>query len=279
MPIYNNADHLKEALSSILNQNYKDFRLNIIDDCSNDNSEKICKEIVKNDTRVYFSKNKKNLGGSLNFSSAFQKAINDNCKYFLYARGDAFYSAGVLGKCIKYLEKNKNAVLAYPIPNWVNSDSDVIEKKHISYYSSEDCNMIYRSILSIWNKPFQLYGLIRTDIIKPFYLNNKLFIGHDNAFVFYLSLNGYFGLIKDENWYRRFNYKNESYHLRMERYKNNFLKDNQSFSSKYPNMFLAFKMIEIILNFNCNILMKLILILIAFFNAPLRLIYSYGKSI
>ena len=48
MPNYNKGDYLKEAILSVINQSYKNWKLYIIDDNSNDSSKKIIKKFKKN---------------------------------------------------------------------------------------------------------------------------------------------------------------------------------------------------------------------------------------
>jgi glycosyltransferase involved in cell wall biosynthesis len=59
MPTYNCAEYITEAITSILNQTYKDFEFLIIDDGSTDNTEEILENI--NDLRIRYIK-KKNTG-------------------------------------------------------------------------------------------------------------------------------------------------------------------------------------------------------------------------
>jgi len=60
IPTYNCGKYIKETITSILRQDYKDYELLIIDDGSNDNTQ----EIVGNftDNRIIYLKNQKNLG-------------------------------------------------------------------------------------------------------------------------------------------------------------------------------------------------------------------------
>ena len=52
VPVYNAERFLKECVNSILNQDYKNFELILIDDGSVDNSHKICLEFADTDSRV-----------------------------------------------------------------------------------------------------------------------------------------------------------------------------------------------------------------------------------
>lgn len=60
MPVYNCEKYLSAAIESVLNQSFEDFELIIINDNSNDNSERIIKKYQ--DERIIYIKNKENLG-------------------------------------------------------------------------------------------------------------------------------------------------------------------------------------------------------------------------
>ncbi|RBQ26586.1 MULTISPECIES: glycosyltransferase [Arcobacteraceae] len=48
---------LPRALKSAINQSYKNIEIIVVDDCSSDNTEKIVKEYIKNDSRIKYIKN------------------------------------------------------------------------------------------------------------------------------------------------------------------------------------------------------------------------------
>lgn len=61
MPVYNSEKTLDAAISSVLNQSYRNLRLFIVDDCSKDSSVSIAKKYLT-DPRVRLFKNSKNMG-------------------------------------------------------------------------------------------------------------------------------------------------------------------------------------------------------------------------
>ena len=64
MPVYNAGKYLREAVDSILEQTYKDFKFLIIDDGSVDNSRKILEEYKDKDGRIRLESNDVNKGVS-----------------------------------------------------------------------------------------------------------------------------------------------------------------------------------------------------------------------
>ncbi|MBM3282943.1 glycosyltransferase family 2 protein [Candidatus Gottesmanbacteria bacterium] len=88
MPVYNGALVIKPTLRSILSQNFDNYELIIVDDCSKDDTEKVVKSF--REKRIRYFKNKSNLGYSLNLEECRKKA-----------KGDIIYLMGqddILGK-------------------------------------------------------------------------------------------------------------------------------------------------------------------------------------
>ncbi|MGA9982456.1 MAG: glycosyltransferase family 2 protein, partial [Acidobacteriaceae bacterium] len=65
---YKRAHLLRETIDSILAQSFRDFELVISDDCSPDETEKVCREYERFDARVRYRRGAKNVGmpGNLN---------------------------------------------------------------------------------------------------------------------------------------------------------------------------------------------------------------------
>ena len=52
VPVYNVEKYLKNCIESVLQQEYKDYELILVNDGSTDNSLKICNEYAINDNRI-----------------------------------------------------------------------------------------------------------------------------------------------------------------------------------------------------------------------------------
>ncbi|MER1999959.1 MAG: glycosyltransferase family A protein, partial [Lysinibacillus sp.] len=52
VPVFNGEEYIEETIKSILNQNFQDFELIIIDDGSTDNTNNICKLLEKSDSKI-----------------------------------------------------------------------------------------------------------------------------------------------------------------------------------------------------------------------------------
>ena len=52
MPVYNVEKYIKKSIESVLCQSFTDFELLLVDDCSPDNSGKICDDYACQDSRI-----------------------------------------------------------------------------------------------------------------------------------------------------------------------------------------------------------------------------------
>ncbi|BBA52809.1 putative glycosyltransferase [Fusobacterium varium] len=64
-PVYNAEEFLEETILSVLNQEYVNWELILIDDCSSDKSNEIIEQYLKKDKRIKYLKNKKNSGPAI----------------------------------------------------------------------------------------------------------------------------------------------------------------------------------------------------------------------
>ena len=60
--VYNGEPYLKTSLLSVQNQDFKDIEIVLVDDCSQDNSVNLIKELMKREPRIVLYKNKENKG-------------------------------------------------------------------------------------------------------------------------------------------------------------------------------------------------------------------------
>ena len=92
IPVYNAEEHLAQCIDSVLQQNYKDFELILIDDGSTDNSGSICKNYVRNHENIRYIR--KDNGG---VSIARNMGINvSKSKWVTFIDSDDFIDSNYL---------------------------------------------------------------------------------------------------------------------------------------------------------------------------------------
>ena len=77
MSVYNNENSIQESVKSIMNQTYSNFELLIIDDCSKDDSYKICEQIANLDSRIKLFKNNTNIGLTKSLNKLIEISTGD----------------------------------------------------------------------------------------------------------------------------------------------------------------------------------------------------------
>lgn len=87
IPVYNVEKYLKKCLDSVLNQEFKNFEIICIDDCSTDSSLKILKEYAKSNERIKVLQNNTNLGLGLTRNIGLNAAMG---KYIHFLDSDDF---------------------------------------------------------------------------------------------------------------------------------------------------------------------------------------------
>lgn len=110
IPTYNYARFLAEAVESVLAQDFRDFELLIVDDCSDDNTAEVVKPFCSRDARVRFTVNSANLGMVKNWNYCLEQARGEYIK-FLFG-DDKLFHPQTLSKMVALLEKHPAATLA-----------------------------------------------------------------------------------------------------------------------------------------------------------------------
>ena len=75
VPVYNTEKYLKKCIDSLLNQNFEDYEIIVINDLSPGNAEEIIKSY--NDKKIVYIKNKTNKGIGYNRNLGIKKATGE----------------------------------------------------------------------------------------------------------------------------------------------------------------------------------------------------------
>jgi glycosyltransferase involved in cell wall biosynthesis len=110
IPSYNCARYLPEAIESVLGQDFRDFELLIVDDCSADDSLGIIKHYAALDSRIRVQANPVNLGAVQNWNCCLAQANGDYVKFLCC--DDTLVCPNALGKMVEMLDTSPTATLA-----------------------------------------------------------------------------------------------------------------------------------------------------------------------
>ena len=107
---YNRGDVLNKTIDSILKQNFTDFELIIHDDNSSDNTEIICRNYLKSDSRIKYFRNVANLKmpGNLNAAIARAEGI-----YVANLHDGDIYRPDLIQKWLTVIEKDVEILFVF----------------------------------------------------------------------------------------------------------------------------------------------------------------------
>ncbi len=189
LPVYNGQKYLRPCIDSILSQSYGDFELIISDNASTDFTPDICTEYASRDGRVKYFRNKKNLGASINFNSTFHRSAGE---YFKWVAHDDVYEPSFLEECVALLDKNPAAVLSHPLTRRIDVEGRPIGDYELKLRTTdEDPVLRFRDLLLIKHACFQVFGVIRSEVLKRTKLLHN-YSGSDRVLLAELALYGRF---------------------------------------------------------------------------------------
>ncbi len=110
IPTFNYARFLPRAIESVLAQEFRDFELLIVDDCSTDDTAKVVQPLRARDARVRFAVNSSNLGMVNNWNHCLEQARGEYIKPLF--GDDKLCHPQALGKMVGLLESHPSATLA-----------------------------------------------------------------------------------------------------------------------------------------------------------------------
>ncbi len=84
MSTYNSEETVSQSIESMLNQTYENIEILIVDDCSDDNTYKICENYSRTNENIFLFRNNKNIG----LTKSLNKLLNHSKGTYI-ARQDA----------------------------------------------------------------------------------------------------------------------------------------------------------------------------------------------
>ncbi len=117
LPCYNGAALLGEAITSCINQTFKDWELIIINDCSTDNTLEVANSFAAQDSRISVYTNEKNSKLPASLNNGFRRATGE---YWTWTSDDNILHPEMLQTMVTYLDEHKDVGL-------VVSNCDIID--------------------------------------------------------------------------------------------------------------------------------------------------------
>lgn len=125
IPCYNNAEEVERLLNSIVEQKYQDYEVNISDDSTNDETEKMMEKFYDKITKLNYRHNVKPFGHIFNWNEAIKMASGEYIKIMF--SDDWFTDENSLGEWVRLLDENPRAMLAFSGSRQVMLDAENID--------------------------------------------------------------------------------------------------------------------------------------------------------
>jgi glycosyltransferase involved in cell wall biosynthesis len=164
MPVYNGERFLAEALESLLGQTFGDFELIISNNASTDGTEEICRAFEARDSRIFYCRSDRNLGGGWNHNRVLELA---QAEYFKWASHDDLCAPTFLEACVGALDLDRTAVLSHPRTQFIDESGSYVGTYNLELDTeSSVVSRRFQDLVMSYHQCYQIYGVIRRDILQ-----------------------------------------------------------------------------------------------------------------
>jgi hypothetical protein len=192
VPIYNGQRHMRQALDSLLAQDYANIEVVINDNGSTDSTPEICREYVERDNRVRYHREETNRGLVPNFNRVFELSRGE---FFMWHGVNDVRDPTCVRRCVEKLLASPDAVLCYTNQRGLDEDGNLTDEIAGEVYAlSSDMPTRLYEVIHTSSYCEAVWGLIRSSAMRiagPMRVN----IGPDHVLLAALSTMGRFEYI------------------------------------------------------------------------------------
>ena len=179
IPVYNSSDYLRRCLDSVLNQDFTEFELVLVDDGSTDESGYICDEYAERDSRITVY-HKKNEGASLARKYGIERAGGE---YVTFIDSDDWVANDYLSKLyglVKHYKVNVSACSNYKVRERSNEIKDCIYKSSLLSFDEIMPRFFKYEFWGFWGKiylksSFENLHFPMATLSEDYYVMSQLF--------------------------------------------------------------------------------------------------------
>ena len=199
LPIYNGETFLAASLEALLGQSHEDFELIISDNTSTDNSADICQRYAKQDSRIRYVRQPRNIGMVPNHNFVLGQARSE---LFKWASDDDLYARDLLRRCVDALDEYPHVVLAHSRSAMIDNAGSVTGRfEYATAAGSLEPAERFRSMLfDGWDD--YTYGVVRTKVLRQIPTHNSYHFA-DRMLNTAIALQGPFYVVPECLYFRR----------------------------------------------------------------------------
>tara|TARA_B100000900_G_scaffold415480_1_gene445513 strand:- start:12505 stop:13452 length:948 start_codon:yes stop_codon:yes gene_type:complete len=152
MATYNSGEgHVFESIKSLLEQTFRNFDLIIYEDPSENPLSKEIFTLIESDPRITYIKGDERYGSCRSFDFLLNKGLENNPTYFAWVTDHDLFHKKWLESLIETLEIDRNAVVAYPRSQCIDSFGNEVKQniflnKTAPSYSNNHMSTIQRIV-------------------------------------------------------------------------------------------------------------------------------------
>ena len=170
LPNYNSSKFLKQTLNSIIMQTYKNWKLIIIDDCSDDKTKNILKKYSK-DKRIKMFWLKKNNGAGFCRNYGIKKSKSP---FVAFIDSDDVWKKNKLEKQIIFMKKNNYSFSYTNYETFGDKRKIIIPPLRFDYKSFINNTSIGTSTMMVKRKELKNIKFTNSKICEDYYFKCKL---------------------------------------------------------------------------------------------------------
>ncbi len=207
MTLYNNAEHLREASTSLLGQTYDDFILVMVDDGSHDDTESVARAIAAIDSRVRYYRHAERQGMVPTWREAFERATAacPTAEYFAWVSDHDVWSPSWLATLVDKLDAHHKTVLMYPTAPRIDEQGTIVDKTPRTFDTAGLNQMADRWEKFCWEgvgSGDMVYGLVRVASLRQAGVFRPV-LNPDRLLIAELALQGQIRQVPTPLWFRR----------------------------------------------------------------------------
>lgn len=149
MPVYKVEQYLNKSVNSVLAQSFADFELLLVDDCSPDESGRLCDELAQKDNRIKVLHLPENMGAAGARNVAMREIQGE---YLCFLDSDDYFDSDMLEKLADSVKKNPaHAVIFGLVEEYHDNDGRLERSKRVSCQQKiiKDCSQLREELLKL----------------------------------------------------------------------------------------------------------------------------------
>jgi glycosyltransferase involved in cell wall biosynthesis len=199
LAVYNGENYLTESIEALLGQSYEDFELIISDNASTDGTAGICRSYAKQDSRINYIRQPRNIGCARNYNFLVEQARGELYKA---AAHDDLYARDLLRLCVEALDENPQVVLAHAWSAEIDGAGQLTERigYPVDTANARAPERLRSMLFDGWGD--DQGGVVRAKVLRQAAPHGSYHFA-DRTFTIEIALYGPFYMVPDWLYFRR----------------------------------------------------------------------------